>query len=175
MRVVQVLRRPSVTAAPMPLANAPTAVLRFVVTTASCRGGGDSATRTSVAPKPPAEEWLPDPLGKYDERLRRHGNIWTYHVRRHDVSGSIPVVKRSRDAFGVEEGWYDDPIETGVERYWDGSSWTNRVQYRDNRIHKNPSLHGLNDVIPSRRNNDLIFVNGTPDRGSQPEDRNIDN
>ncbi len=42
------------------------------------------------------------------------------------------------------EGWYDDPEDSRLQRYWDGGAWTERRTFR-------PLRTGLPDPLPPRR------------------------
>ena len=45
---------------------------------------------------------------------------------RYPAEAAAHVQSRGRAVESAPASWYDDPDQPGAERYWDGSSWTDR-------------------------------------------------
>jgi Protein of unknown function (DUF2510) len=99
-------------------------------------------------PSLPANGWISDPFGRFDERRRING-LWSEQVRRRDKSSSIPTYVHSKDALMIEAGWYSDPISTDGRRFWDSACWTNYIETADGgRIHQGTPPSKVQDYLP---------------------------
>ncbi|MGE5282201.1 MAG: DUF2510 domain-containing protein [Chloroflexota bacterium] len=105
--------------------------------------GGDGA-RERQAPPPPKDvpaDWYPDPDA---ENLQRYwdGARWTDDVAPLPLASSTDTKRPTEEASPAPDtrspddddesdkgsvaapGWYTDPDETHLRRYWDGTEWT---------------------------------------------------
>jgi hypothetical protein len=105
---------------------------------------GSDGTRQKKAPPPPVAapaDWYPDPDVRYLQRYW-DGERWTDDVaplppepsadseRSTEEARPKPDTRSSGDDDEGNEGgvaapgWYTDPDETHLQRYWDGAEWT---------------------------------------------------
>jgi hypothetical protein len=105
---------------------------------------GDDGARRKQAPPPPKgvpADWYPDPDAKVLQRYW-DGERWTDDVAplppapsadaellANEVEAKPDTRPSNDDGAGseggvAEPGWYTDPDETHLQRYWDGAEWT---------------------------------------------------
>jgi Protein of unknown function (DUF2510) len=48
-------------------------------------------------------------------------------------------------------GWYPDPANSGMLRWWNGRQWTDHLEYPRPEVHTSSNQNGLASVLPRPR------------------------